>query len=140
SKIQNPKLPDLRPLVLLALLGGIVWAAFILGAGVELRAFEQHRSDANTADQPASSVAQSFRSPRDKLSELELELGSYVTLPADGRIRVLKRDGVNGPPVYEASVNWASFAHHPYLTYSFLPISASEDANYTLIAEWQYRL
>src|SRR5207253_2250115 len=69
SKIQN--LPDLRPLVLLALLGIVVWAVFVLAGGVEFRAFEQRRSDSNTASLGVSSVAQSFRSSRANLSAID---------------------------------------------------------------------
>ena len=90
SVIQNPKskiqnLPDLRPLALLALLGIVVWAVFVLAAGVEFRSFEQRRSDSNTAALGVSSVAQSFRSPRANLSAVDVELASYAGLPADDR-------------------------------------------------------
>src|SRR6476646_5688213 len=62
---------------LVALLAVIVFALVRLGAGVDLRAMEQDRTDSGTGKLDASSVAQSFRSPRDNLSSVNVLLDGY---------------------------------------------------------------
>src|SRR5438552_18700608 len=100
---SRPPIPDPRPLIILAVIVAFIAALLALGAGVELRSFEQHRFDNHTGASLASSVAQSFRSTRANLSHIEVELGSYAGLPADGRVRLLAGDGLSGRPVFEAS-------------------------------------
>jgi hypothetical protein len=124
----------------LLLLAG--YGASTLAEGVDLRASEQHRSDRDTGDSPASLVAQSFRSPRANLSRIELELSAFAELPEDGRISLYEGDrladdliGDASPTVWAAPLSAASFARNPYLTIDFPPIANSEGVTYTLVLE-----
>ena len=80
-------------------------------------------------------MAQSFRSPRANLSAIDVELGSYGGLPANGRVRLVAGDGPDGTPVYDAPLTSASWARNPFLTINFPPIATSEGATYTLVIE-----
>ena len=120
--------------VLLLLLVGAVASALWLGAGVEMRSFEQQRESGSTGELPASQIAQSFRSPRANLSRVELLLRSYAGLPEDGTVRLLEGDGLAGKPVYEAAMSKGRF-DNPFLSFDFPPMSASEGVTYTLVLE-----
>src|SRR5262245_52090064 len=139
--LRQPSSPRLRTLLavaaLVALVVAIVYSLFRLGAGVDLRAMEQARSDSSTKDLPAaaSSIAQSFRSPRDNLSSVNVLLNAFVNPPDAGRVRLLRGDGLDGQPVYEAPLDTVSWDDNPYITVSFPPISNSEGVTYTLVLE-----
>jgi hypothetical protein len=130
--------PYARPLLMLVpavvLLSVILAGLISLGRGIELRSFEQHISDASTDTLNTSVVAQSFRSPRANFNRIELQLSSFFALPADGRVRLLAGDGLNGPPVYEAPLSAAKF-ENPLLAIDFPPIADSENVTYTLVLE-----
>lgn len=104
--------------------------------GVDLRVLEQHRADADTVGLEARQIAQSFVSPRDNLSSIDVELGTIVSkvLPGDGHIRLIKGDGVSGTVIYEAPLNTA-IDKNPYLRVSFPPLASSRDLTYTVVLD-----
>src|SRR5438105_12528383 len=80
ARLPDPAPPFLRvwlaAAVLVLLLSLLVVALSMLGEGINLRGMEQHRSDEDTAQLSATSIAQSFRSPRANLAEIDVELGT----------------------------------------------------------------
>lgn len=116
-------------------LAALFWGGSELARGTERRAFEQSRYNDVSDGLGTTFVAQSFRSPNSNLSRLDLELGSYAGLPADGLVRLLRGDGLEGDTLYEAPLSSASWANNPFLTISFPPISASEGMSMTLVVE-----
>lgn len=122
-------------LVILSLIAVAAWQVLTLSQGTDLRAFEQHHSDSATSSFPAPSIAQSFVSPRDGLSKLELELAATPNLRDNGRIRLVEGDGPDGKAVYDAPLSAARFTRNPYLTISFPPIANSRGITYTVVIE-----
>src|SRR5437764_14873725 len=104
ARLGRPAPPIVRWLLAAATLAGlvalIVFSLLRLGAGIELRAMEQDRGDSNTGNLDASSIAQSFRSPRANLSSVQVLLSAFNGPPEDGRVRLLTGDGLDGKPVY----------------------------------------
>lgn len=121
--------------LVVVLLGAAAWASIIVAGGVNLRAFEQHRSDGDTSAFNASSLAQSFVSPRDGLSQIDLEMSSAPDLKGAGRIKLVKGDGTGGQAIYDSPLGSASFAKNPFLSITFQPVAHSRGITYTLVLE-----
>src|SRR4051794_2731165 len=125
----------LTAFLILALIGS-AFAVFTLLNGVDLRTLEQHRADSDTVNLDARQIAQSFRTSRDNLSAVDIELGTIVSrvLPADGQIRLIRGDAITGTVVYQAPLNTA-IDQNPYLRINFPPVAGSRDLTYTLVLD-----
>jgi hypothetical protein len=121
--------------LLVALLAVIIFSVLRLGVGVDLRAMEQNRSDSSTGKLEASSIAQSFVCPRANLSGVNILLDAFTNPPEDGRVRLLRGDGLGGQSVYEAPLSTVSWTRNPFITVSFPPIANSEGQVYTIAIE-----
>ena len=103
--------------------------------GVEPRALEQHASDSATTDFEASLIAQSFRSPANNLSRVDLAGGVVGAIPEGGKARLMAGDGPGGSLVYETPLRALTSVKGYALSFIFPPISASEGATYTVVLE-----
>jgi hypothetical protein len=134
---KAPLSPRARIALMVAVLAGLLvagWLALGYAArGVEPRAFEQHRSNAGTELLPGTTIAQSFRSPRDGLSRLDFEMNFSGVLPPDGTFSLREGDGLEGRAVYTAPLTAGKTVQNIYLSYSFPPISNSGGMTYTAV-------
>jgi hypothetical protein len=112
-----------------------IWSTLALLQGTDMRVLDQHLGTDSTLALDSTLVAQSFTSPRDNLSRIDLHLASVPDLRAGGRIRLVRGDGPGGPTVYEADLGSASFENNPFLTIRFPPIASSAGMSYTLVLE-----
>ncbi len=127
--------PGLMALLAVGLVVCGIWSALALLQGTDMRVLDQHLGTDSTLALDSTLVAQSFTSPRDNLSRIDLHLASVPDLRAGGRIRLVRGDGPGGPPVYEADLSSASFENNPFLTIRFPPIASSAGVSYTLVLE-----
>jgi hypothetical protein len=107
--------------------------------GVEMRAFEQHASNNSTGGSGATLVGQSFTSPRDNLSRVDLLFDPNAShlgaIPASGKVRLLARDGPGGAVIYEVALNTLDATSGYALSFTFPPISGSAGVTYTVALE-----
>ncbi len=118
---------------IVGLLAILVLSLLSLSSGLEMRAFEQHLSDKSTGDLNTTMIAQSFRSTRNNLSRIDLEVASIATLPRSAEFSLLEGDGPGGRLVYRNTLDNASFAANPFLEFQFPPIASSNGVTYTLV-------
>ena len=127
--------PLLMVVVAASLVVGLVAALFALAPGVEPRAFEQIAADSSTSGLPASVVAQSFVSPRNDLSRLDLAGERVGPVTGDGRVRLLLGEGTEGTVIYDAPLSSLVATNGFALSFTFPPVPASEGVTYTVVLE-----
>ncbi len=128
-----------RPLLMLgvvgALMASVVAAILLLTQGIEPRAFDQHTSDSSTEKLTASRVAQSFRSPRNNLSRVDIGGGFIGAVPEDGVARLVLGEGPGGKTLYQVSLSSIVDTGGYALSFGFPAISHSEGVTYTVVFE-----
>ena len=135
------RLPLSQPLILAffgVLLSVAVWAVFTLVGGVDFRDIEQSIDDGDPGKLKTPILAQSFVSPHDNLSRVELQLASPITqtLPADMRAMLVRGEGLDNLSLGETVFGISKLIDEPgglYLSVSFPPIPDSRGVTYTFM-------
>ncbi|MGA7732461.1 MAG: hypothetical protein WCD37_14475, partial [Chloroflexia bacterium] len=135
------RLPLSRP-ALLAFFGVLLivgaWSVFTLVGGVDFRDMEQSLHDGDPGKLKTPILAQSFVSPHDNLSRVELQLAPPITqtLPADMRAMLVRGEGLDNLSLGETVFGISKLIDEPgglYLSVSFPPIPDSRGVTYTFM-------
>jgi hypothetical protein len=142
DKYTTPKNLPLRRPALLAFFGVLlivgVWSLFTLVGGVDFRDIEQSIHDGDPGKLKTPILAQSFVSPHDNLSRVELQLASPITqaLPVDMRAMLVRGEGLDNLSLGETVFGISKLIDEPgrsYLSVSFPPIPDSQGMTYTFM-------